>query len=467
MRSYASIARAVRPFAESHVLIISLVAISLISCAGQGEEAPASETGGTGLRVSGPPAGTPPSGGVQGQPPPGGAAKPPAAGAGGGSPLDAYVEEAGAFLASTQAEDGSWDYFHSRSPDFAEPEPHAHLFGTAMVLMNLSHTGFEASQTFARGSQYVKGRMGPRHTWSLYEPGRFGRDHLFEPDSDDTAVALMVLAGRQPISREEAADVRALFDEHRAPGGLYRTYFDGFHGEKGFVPDPNPPSLGVNLNVLGFFGRYELERAGLMESLREAMKQERYWEKSPFYHSLPVLACLASNAVEHGAVDGKELLVAILTDCAAQYPGGAAGAATSETSSVDATKLHNLELAALVKARSHLCLLDAQPCRDLDPLVRELAQRRIVDGSWDPGPLYDYEVNHDALKAFVEGKGFAVRRERGGVGYDVERALASPGTARYYDGSRAETTSFALKALVFYRELLARRVIFANMPREE
>ncbi len=454
MRSYASIARAVRPFTDSRVLIISLVAICLASCAGQGEEAPAGETGGSGLRVPGPPAGVPPQGGGQAQPPQGGAAKPPAAAGGGGSPLDAYIEEAGAFLASTQAEDGSWDYFHSRSPDFAEPEPHARLFGTAMVLMNLSHTGFEASQTFARGAQYLKGRMGPRNTWSLYEPGRFGRDRLFEPDSDDTAVALMVLGGRQPLSREAAAELRALFDEHRAPGGLYRTYFDGFHGEKGFVPDPNPPSLGVNLNVLGFFGKYELERSGLMESLREVMKRERYWEKSPFYHSLPILACLASNAVEHGAVDAKEVLAELLGDLAAPAPGAE-------------SKLHNLELAALVKARSHLCLLDAQPCRELDPLVRELAQRRIVDGSWDPGPLYEYEVNHDALKAFVEGKGFAIPRLRGGVAYDVERALASPGTARYYDGSRAETTSFALKALVFYRELLARRVIFANMPREE
>jgi hypothetical protein len=452
MQAIRSIPRLAPSRALVSVLLVSVSAgLLLVGCSPPQDEAPGANPTGSGTpAVTAPPGSAAPPAGT-GQPAGAAPATAPEA-AGGGNPLDEYIGAAGAYLASTQAEDGSWDYFHSRTPDFAKPEPHARLFGTAMVLMNLTHTGFEASQTFARGAQYLKERQGPRLTWALYEPGQFGADVTFEPDADDTAVALTVLAGSMPVSREQAAEVRAILDQHRAPGGLYRTYFDGFHGAKGFVPDPNPPSFGVNLNVLAFLGRYEMDRTRLVESLRVAMEDDRYWEKTPFYRSLPVLACLASNAFEHGAAEAQEILKSLLEagDQVASDP-----------------RLHNLELAALVKARSHLCLLDADPCRDLDPLVRELAQRRAADGSWDPGPLYEYDVNHEALRAFVEGKGFRVPRSRGGFAYDVERALASPGAARHYDGSRAETTSFALKALVFYRELIARRVIFANMPREE
>jgi hypothetical protein len=368
-----------------------------------------------------------------------------------GNPLDEFVDKAGAYLASAQEADGSWPYFHAKTPTLQDPEPHARLFGTAITLMNLTHTSFEASSSFERGADYVKRRMTPGYVWSFYEPGAFGDASVFEPDADTTAVALTVLAGRLTIPPAEMKNLRAVFDRQRTASGLYRIYFAGFNREKGFVPDVNVPSIGVNLNVLGFLGKYEQPRASLVQGLRAATEGENYWETTPFYRSLPVLAWLASNAVEHGAPEAGELMRRFLADFATH------GAASPDF----AEKLPTLELAAYVKARSHACLLERSPCRELDPSVFQLARRRKADGSWDATPFYSYETNPVAMEAFLQRRDFADRRKGGGYDYNVKRALASPGTVTYFDGSAAETTSFALKALSFYRELVHRRNEFS------
>jgi hypothetical protein len=363
------------------------------------------------------------------------------------SHLDRYIERAGAFIGSNQAKDGSWPYFHSRTPGFEVLEPHANLFGTMITLMNLTKTELATSSVFDRGAEYVQGRMLKGFCWSFYKPERFGDESWLPPDSDDTAVALTLLAERVAITAKDLQQLRALFDRHRAANGLYSSYLDGFYPEKGFVPDPRIPSLGVNLNVLGFFGRYELERSLLVDAMRNLTRVERYWEKTPFYQSLPVLAYLASNALEHGAPEAEELLRRFLEDLEV----------TEGAQSTFSERLLNLDLAAYIKARSHLCLIDLSACRDLDSSVAELGRRQKADGSWAPAPFYEYDTNKDALRAFLERRDFMIPRERGGFDYDVERGLDSPGTIHYYDGSPVETTSFALKALVVYRELVVLR----------
>ena len=365
------------------------------------------------------------------------------------NPLDDYIEQAGAFLAATQSAGGSWSQLQSPTPDFANPEPQANLFGTTITLLNLTRTSFEDSPVFEQGVAFLRRRMDDGFCWSFYEAGRFGKESWSEPDADTTALALIVVSGRLEIPDDELKKLRAIFDRHRTADGLYLTYFDGFYAEKGFLPHPNVPSLGVNLNVLGFFGRYALDRSRLLDGLRGLMQGERYWEKTPSYHSLAVLAYLASNAVEHGAPEAEELLRRLLEDFA-----------TTQGEQISFPALDNAELAAYVKARSHLCLLERDPCRELHPAVAELAGRRKRDGSWDPAPLYEYDFNKDALGAFLERRDFVVPRTVGAAGYDVERALASPGTTRYYDGSREQTTSLALKALVVFRELASRRAGF-------
>jgi hypothetical protein len=206
----------------------------------------------------------------------------------------------------------------------------------------------------------------------------------------------------------------------------------------------------VNLRVLAFFGRHGLDRASLVEALGRAVRRDRYWEDDPFYRALPSLAYLASNAVEHGAPEAVQLLQRALADFAAS--------AGSDESF--AGKLGTAELAAYVKARSRLCLLDRSPCRDLDMVVFELSKRRQQNGSWPIAPFYGHDANPEALAAFTERRDYALPRERGGVGFDLDRALAE--AAHFYYGSSAETTSFALKALVLYRELLAERPGFSS-----
>lgn len=333
-------------------------------------------------------------------------------------PVLLFVDKGASYLAGTQSPDGSWIYLQSRTPDFSEPVPQANVIGTLMTLVNLTDTDYEASSTFERGTDYLRGLMNERFTWSRYAP-RDSDDSWVEPDADTTALALTTLSGRFPLAPEALQKVRALFEQHRADNGLYRTYFDGFYGEKGFVPGSNETSIGVNLNVLGWLGKQGLERADLLAALRKATSQERYWEADPQYPSLPMLAYLASRAVENGAPEAGELLRKFLTDLKNEHGGDVAFA-----------ELDSLELACYIQARSHECLVNQSPCRDFDMAVFELAKVRNADGSW-PISVFRYEPNRD---------GIAV-----------------------YGGSPALTTSFALKALATYRVLLEKRPSF-SMP---
>jgi len=379
---------------------------------------------------------------------PGGGASPDEAASSTANPLETYIHEAGAFLTASQNVDGSWPYFHSRTPGFEEPEAHASLFGTMMTLTNLEGTPLEASPAFERGAEYVRSRMEDDHTWSLFPADAFSESAQFEPDADDTAVGMTLLWTRLSTTPHDLEALRSVFDRNRAANGLYRTYFAGHLGARGFVPDPNHPSLGVNLNVLGFFGRYGLERTRLAEAIRDHLTVEGYWESTPYYRSLPVLAGLAANALDHGASEADGILRRILADLDAMrgqdfVPG-----------------LGTVELASWVRARSRLCLIDRSACPDVDMMVYELARRRTHDGSWPTAAFYEYAVNPDAVVDFVERRDYTLPGPGGRVDYDVERALAAPGTIRYYDGSPAETTSFALKALVVYSRLLDQRPVF-------
>jgi len=382
---------------------------------------------------------------------------PPASEGAGGQPVQAvedplgyFVEMAGGYLASSQQTDGSWLYYRSETTDFLTTELKPGLLGTLTTMINLTHTAFEASPAFDQGADYVKSLMTERLTWSLGEPNPVSEDSWIEPDADATSLAMVVLSGRMPIEAKALEELRALFDRNRSSEGLYRTYFEGFYPEKGFAPEPNVPSLGVNLNVLGFFGKYGLERASLVAALRTAVQEDRYWEKSPGYRSLPLLAYLASNAVEQGAPEAGEFLRKFIADHAAE----------AGTDPSVASTLGTVNLAALVKARSHACLLAQSACQDIDLWVFELAKRRQADGSWTAAAFRETDVNEKALLAFFERRDFVADKKGGGVRFDAERALDSPDAIRFYGGSPAETTSFALKALDVYRELLQRRANF-------
>jgi hypothetical protein len=362
-------------------------------------------------------------------------------------PLGLFVDTAFGFIAAAQQGDGSWAYYRSQTPELASTELRPDLLGTATTLMNLTHTGYEASPAFDQGASYLKGAMTERYAWSLRGPDPASPGSWVEPDAEATSLALLLLSDRMTVEPDEIKKLRALFDGNRLESGLYRTYFAGFHESRGFVPERNVASLGVNLSVLGLFGKLQLERASLVEALRAAVREERYWEKTPYYPSLPLLAFFASNGVEHGAPEAGEFLRKFLADFATVFG----------TDPSRAAALGSVELAAYIKARSHECLLAQTPCQELDMWVFELAKRRQGDGSWPAAAFRQTDANEDALRAFLERRDFTVERKTGGIGYDVERALASPGTLRYYSGSSAETTSFALKALTFYRELLRRR----------
>jgi hypothetical protein len=367
------------------------------------------------------------------------------------NPLDIFVDKAAAYLASTQAANGSWPYFRSRTADFGETASDPDFLGTMTVLMNLTHTDLEASPMFERGADHLASRRHESGAWAL-DAGEAFAPFLPEPDADRTSLALTLLAGRFTVDGGKLEELRSLFAPHRASDGLYRTFFDGLRRDHGIVPFRNAPSIGVNLNVLGAFARYGLERAQLAASLARAIHRERYWEDRPFYRSPLFLAYLASNALEQGASEAGELLPRLLSDFAA----------TAGQGEDFASKLSSVELAAYVKARSQLCLLERSPCRDLDMSVFELSKRRKQDGSWPTAAFQERDENPEAFAAFVAGRDYALPREGGGVRYDVDRALAPPGVVHDYFGSPAETTSFALKAMVLYRRLLKERPSFGS-----
>jgi len=359
-----------------------------------------------------------------------------------GNPLEYFVQKAGQYIVSNQEFDGSWAQFRSTTPEFASQEPQSSLRGTLMVIGNLAGTEFAASSAVQKAGDYVKGLATERNTWAEPLLGQPAAGPWVEPNLNDTALALTVLGSQLTLEPSDIEKVKTLLDEHRDASGLYLAYLDGFFGANGVVPEANEASIGVNFNVLGFLGKHGLDSRPLIEALDAALDQPRYWEVGPYYTSLPTLALLASNAVESGALEGRALLVKVLNDFSAH--GG--------NDLAHAPELDNFQLAAAIKARSHLCLIDRTPCRDLDLWVFELSKRRHLNGSWPTAPSYTYTGTITMRAAIPD------TAAQGADGRAAVPTAAGPITATLYVGSPSETTSVAMRALFLYRDLVRKRI---------
>ncbi|MFC2169807.1 carbohydrate binding domain-containing protein [Acidobacteriota bacterium] len=370
---------------------------------------------------------------------------------GGLDEINRAIENGAQFLEDSQSQDGSWPYYRSTSPDFRSRTPEPRIFPTMWILFNLIPTKYSELPFFRKGEDYLLSEMEEGYVWSIEGKNRYFRlfgnslwlkpDALWlEPDADDTAVGHIVLSNRLNMPGEALLNLKNLFDRNQQSTGLYLSFFEGFYPEKGFIADPIEASLGVNLNILGFLERYKFDVSSLISGIQYLLKQDQYWTQTLYYHSLPILAYFASNAVEMGSYAARSFLQKFIGDF------------EKEQQTSDYSELSNLDLAALIKAKSHLCMIETEECQKLDIAVIELLNRQNKKGFWALGIFYEVTFKGDDMKKRIwpRLKKHIEKEDQSTAFKEIIKSVNFP--IHYYYGSKFETTSFCIKALSLYQK---------------
>ncbi|HEY1791514.1 MAG TPA: hypothetical protein VGG34_01235 [Opitutaceae bacterium] len=204
------------------------------------------------------------------------------------------AREAGSRLRADQKPGGYWLTAFTPSAHFGSPNLELNTFLPAMLLTVLDPAagqaglsdvaararGFVSSQIEASGLVRYYGRTDGNHP-----PGYGG---AIAPDADDTALAWTTAGG----DAAQAPRVVAALDSHRTPAGLYRTWLSAPGSLVGVNPgsDPNPPDIGIQLDVLAFLARYDSAGATrLLGALRPLAQRESLWV---YYRKTPLVPLL-------------------------------------------------------------------------------------------------------------------------------------------------------------------------------
>jgi hypothetical protein len=325
------------------------------------------------------------------------------------------LASAAAFLQREQSQDGSWPSFLSKQPDFSQAREQTRVYPATFIVRSLRASPYARTPWMGRAERYIASVMETGHVWSVDGKQhdlsyRFDRLSCFVvPDTETTAVALLVLQDQSPLRREDLSELLARYETLKHDTGLYRSYWLGFYGARGCPADyGNRPSLGSNLNVLAFMFRFGGPAERLRAAIFKYLESTEYPEGLVYFRSHAVLAQIASALLEVEPNTGRALTERFLDDF--------------EKSGVlrEPTQLHALDLAGYVHAKCAVFKVAGAACSDLRPLVAELLRRQTVSGAWPPGHLYEAGLNDDGT-----------------------------GTKHYY-GSSAETTAAAMQALLSY-----------------
>ncbi len=345
------------------------------------------------------------------------------------------VEKAFAYLQKAQEQDGSWPYFSGKDralgKRYSRPQPR--LGGNIKTLLNLKNTPYEQSDLFRKGLAYVTSLKedtahfwaydGKHHEYSNYhvkineiltgKPLDPNNLPLLEPDTDATSTALILLGEQMELSKRDYESIKQVYDKYLHQG-LYRTFLDDYYGERGwwYYDYDRLPSIGVNVVILGFFEKYDLPYRDLMAGIDQYLTNKQYFKRPDYYTSLPILASMALDNVEEGALQSKKYVKRFLRDY--------------ERLGMEVGMLVNTELAAYIRAKVYVCQEEGGDCSVvLREAVKELLDRQNREGYWKAAGAYEAGY-------FPQLKGKEYKHHE-------------------YYGSEAETTAYAIKALWTYR----------------
>lgn len=352
--------------------------------------------------------------------------------------IDSSMNRAFRFLARTQQGDGTWIYQSAKDKAFKRilGKKHPPLYGVMNVIVSLQHTPYQKTDTYRKGLKYILENQLNSDPYWTYD----GKDHayskdkmyieaykfdpknppLLEPDIGMISLGWMATAANLQISEATRQKVVAELEKYKdKETGLYKGFLDDYYGDLGWswYDYGNEPSIGANIQLLGAFEQRGIDGTALNEAIVKAMQVKDYWKQPDYFRLLSVMADMASNGVMHNCESCKPIMKQLISDFEQEF---------QNQSYKD---LVNTELACYIKAKSHLCFLEDQTCKEgLKAAVIELCERQRLDGSWKVAGLYE-------------------------AGYFPERAKEEQWKYHEFFGSSAETTSIALKALYFYKNL--------------
>jgi hypothetical protein len=201
-------------------------------------------------------------------------------------------------LIADQNPDGFWLTSFTSSNRFAEPNLEMNTFVTSMMVSILEPiadgNGLAGSLAKARRhlGQQIEANGLVRYYGRTKSPWFGG---TITPDSDDTALVWSVATDANPSL---LPGVLATLRAYRTEEGLYRTWlapeaeFQGINRGS----DPNPVDVGIQMDLLVFFAKFDPPGARLLfEALRGAMGEEQIWV---YYKETPLIPLL--RAVDLG-----------------------------------------------------------------------------------------------------------------------------------------------------------------------
>lgn len=333
--------------------------------------------------------------------------------------IDTAIQRAFRYLAASQLEDGSWVYYSSLNESFTSIyRPQPRLTGTIKITLCLQNSPFNTHLAVKKAVQYIAdAKENDSYTWSWdtkrhdwYNTLKY-YNCLQEPDIDNTVLGAMTTAGYFKLGQKEYIAIKKTIDAYKEKG-MYKTFMAGKYGSKacGYYYGNDAISLGLNLDVLGFLDKNQLNSQPLLQSIQQYIAQPRYWEIEPYDKSLFILIDTAADAIAQGS-EGAKITLPMLWN------------SLNHTVPIQLTAMYNIDLAGYLHGGSRLYLLQNTPSKGgLAKAATELLHRQQNNGSWQ-----------------------ASRRFLGAV---------YPDGKKEYFGAEAETTAFALKALLCYQSLL-------------
>lgn len=346
--------------------------------------------------------------------------------------IDTAIQRAFRYLAASQLEDGSWAHYTSKTKDMQvlSEVQHPHIFSTLKILLSLKNTSFEKTSIFEKGIDFIVAEKDTAYNLWSFE----GRTYFYsnnpdiariyqlkemlkiEPDIDDSSIGLYLTSSRIGLKKEDLEAVKAIYDANKS-NNMYRSFLS-VYGKKAFKQQysyANSPSLGANLMALGFLSYYKLDTRTLENAIHAYISQKNYLDIPDYYRFLPVLAQLAAESYDMGALSA----MAYVRQFIQQW----------EDTNPIVDRLLYTELAGYIRAKSLVFQQQKQDMTAVMPYITALLKQQHANGGW---------IGH----AYYEG------------GYHPEYPEAQRNLFFEYFGSDAETTAFALKALYTYRQLL-------------
>ena len=212
--------------------------------------------------------------------------------------LRVIAQDVAARLGAHQKTAGYWLISYTQSEHFNNPQLEMNTFLTSMIVDILDPVAARAGldENLARARLHLSDQIEAnglvRYHGRPDSPTIPSLGCVITPDADDTALVWRLAGnGKQAL----LPHVIEILKSYRTQEGLYRTWLAPRNQYVNIDPgeDPNPTDVGIQMNLLMFFAKFDAQAARALHSaLQHAITEDRIWV---YYKSAPLLPVLRAG----------------------------------------------------------------------------------------------------------------------------------------------------------------------------